>query len=71
MESYEEKYKALKKSIFDKLTYVTYMMGIVEDNESLAGYSIAWRHIRDILTEDNLDKEYMQYCIERKKEKEK
>ena len=71
MESYEEKYKALKKSIFDKLTYVTKRMGEAEDNESLAGYCIAWRHIRDILTEDNLDKEYMQYCIERKKEKEK
>lgn len=69
MESYEEKYKALKKSIFDKLTYVTHMMEIVEDNESLAGYCIAWRHIRDILTEDNLDKEYMQYCRERSKKR--
>ena len=69
MESYEEKYKALKKSIFDKLTYVTRRMGEVEDNESLAGYSIAWRHIRDILIEDNLDKEYMEYCIERSKKR--
>lgn len=69
MESYEEKYKALKKSIFDKLTYVTKRMGEAEDNESLAGYCIAWRHIRDILTEDNLDKEYMEYCMRRRKNK--
>ena len=69
MESYEEKYKALKKSIFDKLTYVTKRMGAAEDNESLAGYCIAWRHIRDILTEDNLDKEYMEYCMRRRKNK--
>lgn len=69
MESYEEKYKALKKSIFDKLTYVTKRMGEAEDNESLAGYCIAWRHIRDILTEDNLDKEYMEYCMRRRKKK--
>ena len=57
----------LKERIFDKLTYVTKRMGEAEDNESLAGYCIAWRHIRDILTEDNLDKEYMQYCRERSK----
>ena len=69
MESYEEKYKALKKSIFDKLTYVTKRMGEAEDNESLAGYCIAWRHIRDLLTEDNLDKEYMEYCMRRRKKK--
>lgn len=67
MESYEEKYKALKKSIFDKLTYVTKRMGEAEDNESLAGYSIAWRLLRDILTEENLDKEYMEYLRRRKK----
>lgn len=71
MQSDTEKYKALKKAIFDKLTYVTKRMGEAEDNESLAGYCIAWRHIRDILTEDNLDKEYMEYCRERRKEKEK
>ena len=69
MESYEEKYKALKKSIFDKLTYVTKRMGEAEDNESLAGFSIAWRLLRDILTEENLDKEYMGYCMRRRKKK--
>ena len=66
MQSDAEKYKALKKAIFDKLTYVTNRMGEVEDNESLAGYSIAWRLLRDILTEENLDKEYMEYLRRRK-----
>ena len=56
----------LKETLFDKLTYVTKRMGEVEDNESLAGYSIAWRLIRDILTEENLDKEYMEYLRRRK-----
>ena len=56
----------LKERLFDKLTYVTKRMGEVEDNESLAGFSIAWRHIRDILTEENLDKEYMEYLRRRK-----
>ena len=41
MQSDAEKYKALKKAIFDKLTYVTKRMGEVKDNESLAGFSIA------------------------------
>lgn len=44
-------------------------MGEAEDNESLAGYSIAWRLLRDILTEENLDKEYMEYCKQRGKKK--
>ena len=59
----------LKERLFDKLTYVTKRMGEVEDNESLAGFSIAWRLLRDILTEENLDKEYMEYLRRRKHEK--
>ena len=34
MESYAEKYKALKNSIFDKLTYLTERIEEVEDNDS-------------------------------------
>ena len=59
----------LKERLFDKLTYVTKRMGEAEDNESLAGFSIAWRLLRDILTEENLDKEYMEYCMRRRKQR--
>ena len=61
MESYEEKYKALKKSIFDKLTYLTERIEKVEDNESLAGLVIALRHFNDIIIDADLEIEYLEY----------
>ena len=61
MESYEEKYKALKKSIFDKLTYLTLNMEKVKDDVSLAGLNIAWRHFNDIIMDADLIDEYREY----------
>ena len=61
MESYEEKYKALKKSIFDKLTYLTLNMEKVKDDVSLAGLNIAWRHLLDIMMDADLIDEYREY----------
>ena len=61
MESYEEKYKALKKSIFDKLTYLTLNMEKVKDDVSLAGLNIAWRHLLDIIMDADLIDEYREY----------
>ena len=63
MESDAEKYKALKKAIFDKITYVTKRMGEVEDNESLAGFSIAWRHLLDIIIDTKLYDDYLDYML--------
>ena len=61
MESYEEKYKALKNSIFDKLTYLTERIEKVEDNDSLSGLLIAWRHFHDIIMDADLIDEYREY----------
>ena len=61
MESYAEKYKALKNSIFDKLTYLTERIEKVEDNDSLSGLLIAWRHFHDIIMDADLIDEYREY----------
>ena len=61
MESYAEKYKALKNSIFDKLTYLTERIEEVEDNDSLSGLLIAWRHFHDIIMDADLIDEYREY----------
>ena len=61
MDSYAEKYKALKKSIFDKLTYLTERIEKVEDNDSLSGLLIAWRHFHYIIMDADLIDEYREY----------
>ena len=71
MESYEEKYKALKKSIFDKLTYLTERIEKVEDNESLAGLVIALRHFNDIIIDADLEIEYLEYLRSKRWSKKK
>ena len=66
MQSDAEKYKALKKTIFDKLTYLTLNMEKVKDDVSLAGLNIAWRHLLDIIMDAKLYDDYLDYMLKEK-----
>lgn len=66
MQSDTEKYKALKKAIFDKLTYLTLNMEKVKDDVSLAGLNIAWRHLLDIIMDTKLYNDYLDYMLKEK-----
>lgn len=51
----------VKAMIFDKLTYLTERIEKVEDNDSLSGLLIAWRHFHDIIMDADLIDEYREY----------